>query len=108
MNISIANTIRFFNSNSERQDNGLGLARIDNIENNHVDQKVKLVFEGTNEVIYESGAIAPGSYIENIRLNRYIEPGVYKLNAIFIGYDQESHKETGSLGCVVNLYIEEG
>lgn len=115
MNVSIANTIRF--PNGSQND---GIANIENIEANHLDQKISLFLVDSNECIYESGAIAPGYHITNIKLNKYLEPGQYKAVALVTGYQHEeqgtvesffnnlfnNHKKVGALGAQINLLVE--
>ena len=101
MNISIAGTIRF-------EDGGrVGIARFENIQANHVDQKLTITLADTGEVIYESGAVAPGYYIEAIEINRDLEPGVYEAVATFQGYDPQTHEPAGgALAATITLAVE--
>lgn len=115
MNVSIANTIRF--PNGSQND---GVAHIENIAANHVDQKFLIYLADSEELLYESGAIAPNSHIDTIRLNRYLEPGRYKAIAIITGYETSNgdaiadffnslfnnHKKVGTLGAQINLVVE--
>lgn len=99
MNISIASTIRFDTSDAE------GEARIENIEANHVDQKVTLTLDDTGETVFESGAIAPGQYLQRIKLNKQLEPGTYPATATFTGYNRETHDKTGAAGAQVTIIV---
>ena len=64
-------------------------ARIENVEANHCDQKVIIYEVGhPDDVLYESGAIAPGEYIQDIELKHALEPGRHDLVAVFQGYEQ--------------------
>ena len=118
MNVSIANTIVFENGSE-----GEGKARIYNHKNNHVNQKVSLYLGDhptENDKIYESGAIEPHHHIDTIKINKYLEPGIYNAVAIVTGYEQDSgnalqdflknifggHKKTGALGAKINLLIK--
>lgn len=101
MNISIASTIAF-----DQGDGVTGRARIENIQANHFDQKVVLSLDDTGEVIWESGAIAPGYSIDEITANRALEPGAYDATATFSGFDPETHEETGGkLAAQVKLAV---
>lgn len=100
MNLSIANTIVFEDGASE------GEARIENIEANTRDQKVTITLDETGEVLYESGAIAPGEYIQTITLNRALEAGTYDATATFDGYDRETHEKKGTGGVNIRLHIK--
>lgn len=102
MNVSIANTIKFNNGSQNP-----GIARIENLAANHVDQKVTLILDDTNEVIYESGAIAPDFCINEIILDKYLEPGIYKATAIFKGYEREwPHSEAGAIAAQINIEVD--
>lgn len=70
MNISIAGVL-------SSPDGRTAEARIENIEANGRDQKVVITLDETGEVLYESGAIAPGQYVQDIEFARDLEPGVY-------------------------------
>lgn len=100
MGISISTVIPFDSANAE------GEARIENMAVNHVDQKVTITLDDTEEVIYQSGAIAPGQYIPTITLDKKLEPGTYDATAMFVGYDQKTHEETGRAGARVKIIIE--
>ena len=86
MNISIAAVITFPDGASE------GEARIE--------------LKDGDEVVYESGAIAPDQHIQNIKLSRDLEPGEYAAVATFTGYDRETHKKTGQAAAEITLRVE--
>lgn len=83
MEISIASYMEIEEGQTEVE------ARIENVENNHCDQKVKL-FDASNpsDILFESGAIAPGEYIQNIELAHPLKAGTYTLTAQFQGYER--------------------
>lgn len=64
-------------------------ARIENVEANHCDQKVR-IWEAGNEddVLYESGAIAPGEYLQHVELAHPLPVGTHTLTVQFQGYEQ--------------------
>lgn len=99
MNISIASVVTFENSSSE------GDARIENIASNNRDQKIVITLDDTQEIVYESGAIAPGSYIQTIHLNRDLDPGTYSATATFTGYDTKTHEEKGAAAAQIKLVV---
>lgn len=100
MNVSIANTIKFFNGSESE-----GIARIENIGANGVDQKVRITLKDSDEIIYESGAIPPDYSIETIHLNKHLDSGQYKAIALFTGYDCKSHKVKGAVAAEINILI---
>lgn len=90
MNISCAATMQ------GKAGNPNVTARFENIEANHWDQKIKLYLGDPNnggELLYESGALAPGQSIDTIQLNRTFDNGSYDVTAVFTGYDRDSHEE---------------
>ena len=101
MNISVAATITFENGSAE------GEARLQNVEGNRRDQKIVITLDDTGEVIYESGAIPPGSHIQTIKLNRDIDAGTYAATATFIGYDLDTHQEKGRAAAQIKIVVLE-
>lgn len=100
MNISIASSITFANGASD------GEARIENIQANRVDQKVAITLDDTGETVYESGALAPGQYIQTIKLSKDLDPGSYRATVMFTGYDRDTHEKTGAAAAQITLVIE--
>ena len=100
MNISIASNIK------ASAQTGQAEARIENIAANKVDQKVTLELEDSGEVIYESGAIAPGSHVQTVQLDAGLEPGSYNVLATFDGYDTETREKKGTAAAQVTLTVE--
>lgn len=98
-NISIASTIEFADGAS------LGKAYIENVPANRYAMKVKLALDDGREVVYESGGIAPGSYIEDIALARDLEPGEYAATATFTAFDMDTHDEVGVAAARVTLLV---
>ena len=99
MNVSIANSIVFDHGSN------VGVAHIENIEANHVDQKVE-IFLDNGSSIYKSGAIAPGYCINTININDNLNSGVYPATAVFTGYDKQSHKQLGQVAAQISLYVK--
>lgn len=99
MAVSVSSSIVFEDGTSE------GEARIENVPGNRVDQKVVLTLDDTGEALYESGALAPGTHVQRIRLSRDLEPGDYAATAVFTGYDRETHEKRGSAGVQVMLHV---
>lgn len=90
MNVNINHTIKFLQGT-----NNPGLAEIENIANNPVDQKVEIKLKSNNQTMYKSDAIPPGYYIEYIDSSVNLGQGLYEGVAIFTGYDRETHKQVG-------------
>ena len=63
--------------------------RVENVEANHCDQKVRVWETGhEDDVLFESGAIAPGEYLQWVELAHPLEVGVHTLTVQFQGYEQ--------------------
>lgn len=99
MNISIRTIIEFPEGSTKP-----GTANIENIAANHVDQKVTITLT-SGEIVYQSGAVAPGHSIDTIELNRDLSAGTHDAVATFVGYDTETHEETGQLSAEVKLVV---
>lgn len=100
MNISIAAVVNFPAGSTE------GEARIENIAANPMDQKITIALKDSDEVVYESGAIAPDQHIQTITLTKALAPGDHAAVATFTGYDRETHKETGKAAAEIVLHVE--
>lgn len=98
MNVSIASQIVFAESGVA------GQARIENIQANRYDQKVVLTLDGTGEVLYESGAIAPGQKIDMIEIAHPLDAGAHDATATFTGFDRDTHEPVGSIAVQLKLY----
>lgn len=99
LNIAISGEIVF-------QDGGsLGKANINNTQANHYIIRVVLTLDETGEVLYESGGISPGQYIQYISLNRDLPEGEYAATATFTAYTVEDHQTVGSAAARVMLYV---
>lgn len=99
-NISIAPVISFADGESQ------GQARIENIQANHYHMKVTITRDDTGDIIYESGGIKPGEYIESITLAEALPKGEYNATATFLAYDTESLIEVGKAAAKVTIVIE--
>lgn len=63
--------------------------RVENIEANHCDQKVRVWETGhEDDVLYESGAIAPGEYLQFVELAHALPVGTHTFTVQFQGYEQ--------------------
>lgn len=63
--------------------------RVENVEANHCDQKVSVWETGhEDDVLFESGAIAPGEYLQHVEFAHPLEVGHHTLTVQFQGYEQ--------------------
>lgn len=65
-----------------------GEARIANDSKNNFSCTLRIVRDATGEVIYESGLIEPGYYIEEIQLTGGLKQGFYPCTAVWSFYTQ--------------------
>lgn len=98
-NISIASAIVFDGPQGE------GEARIENVESNRYHMKVDIRLDSTGELVYSSKLIRPGYSIQNIRLNRELEPGEYEATATFSAITQQEMELFGQAGAQIKLYV---
>lgn len=83
MEISCASRIEMTEGETEAE------ARIENVAANHCDQRVKIYLsDKPDDILYESGAIHPGEYIQTVRFAHPLEVGTYDLTVEFQGYSQ--------------------
>lgn len=66
---------------------------------------VEIYMEETGELIYQSKALPVGSYIENARLDKVLEPGQYAAVAYFKGYREEDHSYIGQAGAAITITV---
>ena len=66
-------------------------ARIENIETNHCDQKVRMYLaDNPQDVLFESGAIGPGEYLRTVELAHPLEVGTHLMVVEFQGYERDA------------------
>ena len=99
LNISIASVIEFADGTAP------GTAYIENVPGNHYAMKVRIVLDDTGDVVYESGGLKPGTYIETITLSQDLEPGSYPATATFTAYNMDTLEEVGQAGANINLEV---
>lgn len=63
-----------------------GSLNIENIPANHYDLQVDITLEETDELVYSSGLIEPGHYVDNAKLSKVLKKGDHKAAAVFTAY----------------------
>ena len=92
------------NSLIEVDANAQANARIENIAANRFDMKVVIApTDSPNDILYESGALSPGEYIQTIGLNRSLEPGHVPCTATFTALDPATHTQKGMAAAEIVL-----
>ncbi len=73
---------------------------------NRYPQKVEIIRNDTDEVIYTSGAIPVGSKIEQAKLDVELEAGTYECTAMFHNLDPQTGNVIGTAGAIINITIQ--
>lgn len=64
-------------------------ARVENVVNNHCDQKIRMYpTADPSDVLFESGALAPGEYLQFVELAHPLPVGRNSVTVEFQGYEQ--------------------
>lgn len=79
---------------------------IENPGNNAKLLKVSIILNDTEEEIYSSNYIKPGSYIETVTLDKVLEKGIYEATAYFYAYKEDTAEYIGQTGAGISLIIE--
>ena len=66
-----------------------GRLGIENIAANHYSFQVEVKLDETGEVIYKSGLIDPGYYVEFVELNKTLQAGDYEATAVITTYSPD-------------------
>ena len=98
INISM-NTSPYFEDGTSK-----GNLMIVNETINRYPQKVQIIRNDTDEIIYTSGAIAVGSKIEAAALDADLDAGTYECTALFHNLDH-SGNIIGSAGAIITITI---
>ena len=86
-----------------------GRIGIENIPANHYSFQVTLKLDETGEILYESGLIDPGYYVEYVELNKKLQAGDYPATAVFSTYSlDESEDKIAETNVKIILYVMDG
>lgn len=83
-----------------------GNLMIENPEHNAKILVAELYVDGIAEPIYQSKALKPGSYIENVKLDKVLAAGTYNATVYFKSYNLETEEYIGQTGAQVLLTIQ--
>lgn len=98
-NISINPDPIFENGKAE------GNIAIENIPANHYYTKVLITLNETGEVIFKSGGLKPGQYIEKIKLDKNLKKGDYPATAVFEITYPETLETIGSVAADITIHV---
>ena len=82
-----------------------GNLMLENPANNAKLLVVEIYVDETEELIYKSKAIPAGSYIENARLDKVLEPGEYAATAYFNAYREDDQSYIGRSGAAIKITV---
>ena len=82
-----------------------GNLMLENPANNAKLLVVEIYSNDTEELIYQSKALPAGSYIENARLDKVLEPGSYPATAYFKAYRETDHSYIGQVGADITISV---
>lgn len=82
-------------------------ARIENRAENENSARVTLVRIATGDVLYQSGLIDPGYYMETVELAVRLRAGWYPCRVIWEFYDPESQEPIGKAAQSAVLIVQE-
>lgn len=85
---------------------GRCLARIENKPENENSARVQIVRTATGEVLYESGLIDPGYYVEYIDLNTRLRAGWYPCRVVWEFYDPATLQPVGKAAQSAVLIVQ--
>lgn len=84
---------------------GEGSLMLENPEYNAKLLVAEVVLNDSGESVYTSGALRPGSYIENVSLKRDLPQGVYDATVYFSAYRLEDESFIGQTGAAVTITV---
>ena len=90
----------FLNGTSE------GNLLIENPGNNAKLLKISIVVNDTNEEIYSSNFLKPGTYLENVKLDKVLEKGTYDATAYFSAYKEDTGDYIGRTGAQLAITVQ--
>lgn len=84
---------------------GEGNLMLENPGNNAKLLTARIVLKNGDQ-IYESDAIAPGSYLEKVKLDKQLSAGDYEATVYLNAYREDTHELIGQTGAAVTLTVE--
>ena len=99
-NISINSTVMMENGESEAE------LRIENLAANRHLMRVEITLDDAEEIIYTSGLIEPGYYIQSVPLDVVLKQGVHAATAVFTAYDAATEAAVGQAAAKITITVE--
>lgn len=79
---------------------------IENPGNNAKLLRISILMDGTNQEIYSSDYLKPGTYIESARLDKVLKKGTYDATAYFLAYEEETGEYIGQTGAQIAITVQ--
>lgn len=79
---------------------------IENPENNAKLLRVSILIDDTEEEVYSTKFIRPGTYIEYDQLDKVLEKGSYNATVYFSAYDEETGEYIGQTGAQIVITVQ--
>lgn len=79
---------------------------IENPGNNAKLLQVSITIDDTEEEIYASKYLKPGTYIESVKLDKVLEKGTYNATAYFSAYDETNGEYIGQTGAQITITVQ--
>lgn len=83
-----------------------GNLMLENPGNNAKLLVARVVINNTNETVYTSKYIKPGSYIENIKLDKVLDAGTYDATVYFQAYTEDDAEYIGETGASITILVQ--
>lgn len=88
------------------QANGTCEARVQNLPENENSVRVSIVRSATGEVLYQSGLIDPGHYVEYVQLNVRLREGWYPCRILWEFYQPDTQDPIGKAAQSAVLIVQ--
>lgn len=87
------------------QGDGFGTIQAVNPEENQTVIAFDIFLADSDEILYSSGSISPGQYINKGKLNRTLKKGTYEAYAAVKMFDEETQKELNASKVVLSIVV---
>lgn len=82
-----------------------GNLKLENPGNNAKLLVAEVYADDTGELLYKSKAIQPGSYLENVKLDKILGPGKYPATVYLKAYSEEDQSYIGQAGAAITITV---
>lgn len=79
--------------------------KFQNPPNNAKLTKLRIVRDDDGSTVYETGYVAPGTYVDAARLDAKLDPGTYACTARITSYREDDRKYLGEAACALTVTV---